>query len=191
MPIPIPLRMLVSPPFSRDFIIILVLSSTIYNGQFRFESSFKNSTRVPTPIPLRMVVSTPLLSNEKDEMKCHAMPEPHLDNNNQQPTYYQFPCFTLGSFMFYLSQESNSTSIGRLDALGFDSLANPRPGRSPTLQNETTISQAFYKTTSTDRVPEGQGDPRSPPCPVGPYGLPNTPYYQNAGPRPLPCIYRY
>jgi hypothetical protein len=70
--------------------------------------------------------------------------------------------------------------VGRLDALGFDPIANSKPGRSPTLQKTRQSVKRLRQTTPTDRVPERWT--------VGPYGLPNRPYYPNARPRP-PAFY--
>jgi hypothetical protein len=83
--------------------------------------------------------------------------------------------------------QAQSGSNGRLG------VHNSRPGRSPTLLHKT-ISQARQiahqlfstKATSTDRVPEVHGGPRSPRCAVGPYGLPNRPPIYSQ--RSAPCL---
>jgi hypothetical protein len=56
-----------------------------------------------------------------------------------------------------------------------------RPGRSPTTQSTRHLTKTI------DRVPEVQGLLFAP-CTVGPCGLPKTPTFLFAGPRPVPFI---
>jgi hypothetical protein len=117
-----------------------------------------------------MVVSTPfspsrsltrLLERMQIRIHTNVMPEPHLDNR-QQPTDYQFPCFTLG-FNFDQSQESYSGSNDRLSTASSDS-SHSRIHRQGVARpyRKSTISQALAKTTSTDRVPELHPPPPGP-----------------------------
>jgi hypothetical protein len=78
---------------------------------------------------------------------------PTSTTTNRSPTCCQFSCFTLGFFKLSLSQESHSNSNSnsntglnnRLDALGFDSIADSRPGRSPTPQKKDFQSNTCTK----------------------------------------------
>jgi hypothetical protein len=56
------------------------------------------------------------------------------------------------------------------------------------LKNKIRFIKPFsLSTTSTDRVPEAHGGPRSPRCAVGPYGLPNQLTFNSQAPGP--CLH--
>jgi hypothetical protein len=130
------------------------------------------------------------------------MPEPQLNNEHQ---YQPLHCIVLGfnlSPQFNFNSGSGSGSNGRLGVsfgcIAIDKKSTARAQPDPTQNKTITISQALYKTTSTDRVPEVHGDPWFPRCTVAPYGLSNPPESIRMqapgpglciGPGPCLCIY--
>jgi hypothetical protein len=146
--------------------------------------------------PVRMLVSTlylDLCSSSQDDkritaqnriiecnaMQCNAMqcnaPTPVLHKHQYQPLHW-------GSIYLHNSipvpmgiLASNSPFTANLTA---------RPQADPTEQDNQPFS---LPATSTDRVPEAHGGPRSPRCAVGPYGLPRQLAFNSQALGPCLC----